>query len=204
MSADQPFYKEQTRWAFVHATVPLAIYFATRNIVLTLLLIYVWETIEYILSRFISYLHESVGDSLVGDPVVGSLTVFSFWLLDQATDWDDAIVDVSGRRRFFCILVLFCVTPLIEIGQRTNLRLCAPHVGTLLYALAYAGVVLVFYVPHLGSTPIGQSVFVWLIIVALLALAAAPHTDTPSSFQRVVSMELLVLAAAFVAYIALQ
>lgn len=188
-----PFYAEQAGWPFVHAVVPLALYFATRDLELTLLLIYVWESVERVLALFIKYFKESVYDSLIGDPLVGATAAFTFWLLDQATGWDDALrANVSPLRRAACFIVIAALASFIELGSTRVV-----HVGVLIYTLFYTIVALLFY----GSAPllVLQSVLAWLIIVHIYALAAAPRITVPSTFLRVFGTELLVLVGALIA-----
>lgn len=195
------FYKEQTSWPFVHAVVFLALYFATRDIVLTLLLIYVWETFEFLLSNVWPYLRESMWDKMVGDPVIGSLSVLAFWVLDQATGWDDTFVqEVNPWWRFFGFVAVSVPGWLIVLDKRVEGRDWMPLFGTALYALVYIGLGLAIYSDYLSGA-VGDSVLAWLAIVAFLALFAIPALPWPGPFMRVLAAELLVLAITFGVFI---
>jgi hypothetical protein len=194
----QAFYKEQTRWPFVHAVVPLALYFATRNIILSLLLIYVWETAERLLKRVTSYFSENDDDSLIGDPLIGSLSIFSFWVFDQATGWDTVICENTNPwLRAACFLLIAVVSPIVEL-DKSKLEARGPHLGTLAYALYYYVIALLFYTFAFTDPPaVGQSVAAWLAIVFIYALvAAAPLWVDFSLFMRIFMAEVFVTMVA--------
>lgn len=201
---ETPFWKEQTRWPLVHATFSLAIYFLTRDIVLALLLVYVWESIEYVLSRIFPYFKESRGDSVFGDPLVDALSIFAFWILDQATEWDDVLLNnVSSSRRLWCFIVLVPFGLLVEVGQSAQRARCDPHIGSLLFLLAYIGVVLAFFASLFSELPaLMESVLVWLIFVVFYGLFVIPYFVSPSPWVRIVFAEVLSVVGAAITLVA--
>jgi hypothetical protein len=84
------FAHEQSVYPFVHATVNLAIYMCTRNFAATVIAWYAWETIEKSLSKAVPSLAENCDDSLIGDPVIGLLSISSFFIADFALNYDSA------------------------------------------------------------------------------------------------------------------
>jgi hypothetical protein len=203
-----PFYLEQSSWPFVHAVVPLALYFATRDIVLTLLLIYVWESLEFLLSRVVVWLRESIWDKVIGDPMIGALSVLVFWILDEATGWDDVFrSQVGGTRRFFGFLLVWLPSSLVLLDRRRAGvdRWYTPVLGAPLYALVYIGLALAIYSPYLRPfDAVGQSVLAWLTLVAFYAVLTVPAVAVPSPFLRVLIGELIALAAASIVFVVIS
>lgn len=201
--SEKAFYKEQTRWPFVHAVVALALYFALRNLVLTFLLLYVWESFEVLIAAAYNYFSEGKTDSLLGDPLIGALSAFAFWILDQTTGWDDVFHDsVGGWRRFLCFALIAVPSALVE-KDKSDVRIRRPHIGTLLYTLYYIVVAVIFYIGIFDEpVAVGQSVLAWLTIVFIYALAGgAPITIGFPVFMRVFFAEVAVTMTASILFL---
>jgi hypothetical protein len=189
------FYREQKRWAFTHAVLPLAVYIATRDPVLSLLLAYVWESVELLVSLRYKYFREKADDSLIGDPLNATLSILAMFLLDTAFGWAVAFrAEVSIIRRLLCLIALAAPASLIEVGDSTNRRFV--HTGVLLYTVFYTAVALAVYVPIFSSVSAGvaNSVLTWLLIVNVYALAIAPlalSLEFPP-YLRIISVSLLI------------
>ena len=124
MSGSNRFWLETTAWSLAHYLVYAALYWASRNLLLSLLLMYVWESIElaiYLLAgnRYAVFVgtagtteRESVADSLIGDPLIGGLGIATFALADAfvaplpvccAHTWQRAAVFLLQAASLFCI-----------------------------------------------------------------------------------------------------
>ena len=99
-AGEEPFYLEQKRWPFAHAISNIALYQATRDPVLSLLLAYVWETLEFLLSLRFKFMKETMGDKMVGDIGVGFLSIWAFWVIDKTFGFDEfALAHISPWKR---------------------------------------------------------------------------------------------------------
>lgn len=181
------FWREDSVYPFVHATLPAALYFATRHALLALLLMYVWESVEAALALYVSgdTFGESVADSLIGDPLVGALGIGALALLDAACGWSALVVDATtlGARLLVFVYVAAPALALFTLGAERVARM-----RTLLIAAYGATIVLVgllMYAPVLAQ--VGAPLAVWLGLVALLALAGALRAPS-SVYVRVVTV----------------
>lgn len=205
------FWRERTAWPFVHAVLPLALYALSRNFVLALLLIYVWETIETAASIFIKALTENKYDALIGDPIIGALAITTLFVLDCAFNWRDAFcAAVPLGLRIGAFLVLWLVTGLAFAYEPRlhdmTWRVVWPAPAI---ALLYAATLLIFFnrvvfrAASADEVAAGTSVLVWLLLMALLAAAAtlAPPSQyvLSSTFLRVLLAELVLLVGALIA-----
>lgn len=204
------FLRERTAWPFVHAVVPLALYAVSRNLALSLLLIYVWESFEALGLFFSDIFSESKTNSLIGDPLVGALAIFSLYAMDCAFGWSEpfcATVPLGLRLGAFAVLSLanafaFAYTPRIH-NLSWSLVWAAPLIAAL-----YAGTLLIFFNRVLfrpqsdAERSAGTSVLVWLLLALFYASAAtlSPPSETllSSTFLRVLIAELLVLVVVLV------
>ena len=154
------------------------------------------ESLEFLISlRFPSF-RETVGDKLLGDPLVGLLSIFAFWLLDLATGWEVYLlseVGVGWRIVSIGILMLLSFFTIDLDLPHTKDAVCVPHVGSLLYGSLYIIVVLLIYGRY---EALDNNVIVWICVVAFYAAVAGMRFTPPSTFQRVVSAQSLVLAVA--------
>jgi len=204
------FVRERTAWPFVHAVMPLALYAVSRNLTLSLLLIYVWESFEALGSLFSGIFTENKTNSLLGDPLVGALAIFTLYAFDCAFGWSEPFcttVPLGLRLGAFVVLGLassfaFAYTPRIN-----NLSWSLVWVVPLIAAL-YAGTLLLFFNRVLfrpqndAESDAGVSVVVWLLLALFYALSAtlSPPSERllSSTFLRVLIAELFVLVLALV------
>ena len=199
-----PFYEERALWSFAHATCALALYIASRNIVLSLLLMFVWESYEAIASRYVVFFLEDIGDSLIGDPLVGALAIFTAWLIGQATGWDAIALEEAGFwRRWLCFVVIALINSGVGAvfhpdGQRSNRHIVTR--GVILVLLLQVVTIFSFY-GNLLESRLGPNIVWWLLMGLAYGWAAAMPTNRPSTFFRVVVMEILVLLGNFIAFV---
>jgi len=207
------FLHERSAWPFVHAVLPLALYATLRNAVLALLLIYVWETLETLLSLFLRSFTENKTDSLLGDPLVGALAIATLYTLDSAFGWQSAVLattSLAARLGAFAVLGAVSALGFAFRPRASNLSWSLVWVVPLISAL-YAATLLVFYNRVLfrartdAESDAGTSVVVWLLLVFAYATAATLSPPTTrllsSTFLRVLAAELLLLAGALLALI---
>jgi len=205
------FWRERAAWPFVHAVVPLALYFVLRDAVLALLLIYVWETVETLLALGVDFLTENKLNALVGDPLIGGLNILGFFLLDRAFGWDEAFcatVPTGLRVGAFLVIGVASFAAIIDDSADAYGRIF--NFGAALLTLIYAGAALAFFnaVVFHPTTPqedaAGESVRAWLLVVGLLALVAVPRPDPTSPFSatfvRVGLLSLLSVIVALIVY----
>lgn len=178
---------------------------------------YIFETFERLITKAVlsvrqprarkpaatGYFEEPADDSLIGDIIVGSLSIVNFWLLDQATGWGEAVLsDTTPVFRFFAFAAVALPSVAIELSI-FNTR--PVHAGTLLYATVYIAAASIFYFVFAElSADALKSVFAWLAIVVLNALVAAPYWSALSVWLRIVLAELIVLAIVFITFVVLQ
>jgi hypothetical protein len=204
-----PFYKENKIWPFVHSVMPLALFFTSRNIVLSLLLIYVFETMEKTVSFFTPYFKENAADSLIGDPVNGALAIFAGWLVTQGTNSNERFLhEVGFWRRWGCFLVIGAVGSIIAIitcpegfESRDRQRIT---IGVALIIVVYVGIVLLFYLPYLEDTQISFDITLWLIGASFIALCAEPQLKAISCYMQVIIADVILVVAAFIMFLILE
>lgn len=169
------FWRDNSVYPFVHAVLPAALYFATRNALLSLLLMYVWETIEATLALAISRqtFGESAADSLIGDPLVGTLGIGALALLDAAYGWVDV---VKRAAPLWLRLLAFAYVASVSLAffalSAEQVERSRPLLVTA-YGASIVVIGLLMYAVALRSARFGQPLGAWLGLVALLALAAA-------------------------------
>lgn len=204
------FLRERTAWPFVHAIIPLALYAVSRNLTLSLLLIYVWESLETIFSLFGSLFSENKTDSLIGDPIVGSLAIFTLYVLDCTFGWRTVFCDsVPLALRLGAFAVLGLISALAFAYKPHNFNLTCSFVWVVpVMALLYAATILVFFNRIIfrpqtaAEMEAGTSTLVWLLLAGVFTAAAtlSPPSTTflSSTFVRVVAAEVLVLVTVLV------
>ena len=186
---DPPFYAEQAPWPYVHAVVPIALYIAIRynprrvpaylSLLVTILLVFVWEFFERIASYLVPVLQEPIDDSLIGDPLIGASGVLAFWLTDQYSEADSAFAETVQwywRALVFVLAGALTVIAGLFIGPRI-------YGGLVIYAFIYFFLGALYGIPIL-SAPEGrartlaiQNVMLWLGLTSLYALVSAPVTN---------------------------
>lgn len=198
------FYEERAPWPFVHATVPLLLYFVTRNATLSLLLLFFWETLETVLSFASDFFVEEKPNSLIGDPLVGALTIMGFFFLDIAFRWREPFtMSVSPWLRFatFATVGLASAIVIIDGDGDSGSWL---SVGLLIFGLVYLGLVLAFFnrIIFRWRTSMeqkaGHSALVLIGVVALLLIVAAPRFSSDSLLSSVFLRVVIVEAIFFV------
>jgi uncharacterized membrane protein YhaH (DUF805 family) len=204
-----PFYKENKIWPYVHAVTPLALFVATRDLTLSILLVYVFETAEIIVSFSRPYFKENSPDSLIGDPLNGALTIFAGWLASQGTRSNEIFLHrVSFWTRWGCFGVIGVLASLVAIitcplNKETKDRQ-RNTIGTAIIAIIYVGVALLFYVPHFDEPLIKRDIGMWLVAATFIAVCAEPQLKITSSFIQVIIADLIVILAAFVVFLVLN
>lgn len=204
--ADPIFYEERAPWPFVHATAPLLLYFVTRNLTLSLLLIFLWETLETLLSLMFNFFSEQKPNSLIGDPLVGALTILGFFFLDVAFGWRRPFtMSVSPWLRFAAFLTIGVASSIVIVDGDGDAGSWL-SVGLLIFGIVYIGLVLAFFNRIIfryrtaDERRAGHSALMLIAVVALLLVAAAPRfsptSPLSSVFLRVVVVEALFLAVA--------
>lgn len=173
------WYRENSVWPYVHSATPAAVYIWTRDPVLALLIAYISETAEVILSSDIPTLNEQMWDSLVADPITDGLAILVFWLLDQLMHTDVIVlIYVPWWRRLAVFLVCFVA------GSIPNLVHTPIIYGgiSLFYAVTVFAVVVGYYKYIFLSRPntverlIGQNLLSYLAVLSVYAIVALPIT----------------------------
>lgn len=88
MPNKQAFWREKSLWPLSHSIVPLTFYAITNSLVATIIGVYLWESIEFLLSLLLrsccgsNALSEKKADSLIGDPLLGIFSTLPLFLLD--------------------------------------------------------------------------------------------------------------------------
>lgn len=199
-----PFTSEEKIWPYVHTLVPAALYIATRRPILSLLIMYVSESLEAIFRNVYHVFWEDVNDALISDPLIGALAILLFWLLDQTTGADIAFRRlVSPWLRFFAFVLVVVATPVANVLDGARV-----HWGALAYYAIYLFVALVFYHRLLLSASRGalewtaaQSIVVWLVLTLVYTLVALPNPngalgDIGSLFTRMLLTSLVFIGLA--------
>lgn len=203
------FAHEQSVYPFVHATVNLAFYMCTRSFTATVIAWYVWETVEKVISSGgVTALVEDCNDSLIGDPVIGLLSILSFFVLDFVTGFD-----VVFRRHAWPAARLF-VFLVIGLASFIAPQLETEHFywGIAIYTGVYIVAVLVGFSNLLfcaGTSKehryAGLSTVIWLIAVLVYAIISIVVLDGPlgtSSWMRVLYAGLAFLFASLTGLLA--
>lgn len=182
------FWRENAAWPLAHYIVPAALYVATRNLFLSLWLDWAWESVERLLATQFASFEEPWDDSLIGDPLQGSLAIVTLWLADATWQWGDttlARVPVALRLLHFATVALASFA--IDLAHTRRLRW-----GVLVYGALYVGTALLIYGAHADTAA-------WLSVVVAQTLVTAPVLSRPSVFTRVFATGLLALLCFFVA-----
>lgn len=197
MAGHAAFWRENSVYPFVHSVVPAALYVATRRVALSLLLMYVWETVEATLALVASraMFGEHAADSLIGDPLVGALGIGALALLDAAYDWAPAVCAATalGTRLLAFAYIAGLSLAFFPLGAERVVRLRPRLVAA--YGVSIVLIGLLMYAPALRAPRVAAPVAAWLALVAALALAGT--VSRPSSvYVRVAAVNGVVFGAA--------
>lgn len=176
------FAQEQSVYPFTHAVVNVALYMCLRDLKLAIILFFLWEPAEYFLKQVFSSLEEVCNDSLVGDPLIGFLAIFAFWLHDKTTNADIAFRQTAlPVSRWLVFIIVGLASFLIPVLETANF-----YWGIVIYTAIYVLAVTVGFWYLEGVA--GRSVALWLLAVVAYAIISVPVTDGPnivSSWMRV-------------------
>lgn len=139
-----------------HFLVPAALYFALRDPVASLLLMYVWESVElavYMIfkGRYVMFAgrtdtttRETAGDSLLGDPLMGATGIAVFFVADKAFSWPGPLFSVlwPGTLRFFAFLTQAALSLAVDAQTRGGKKIGAAIFGAgyILFAALFYGI----------------------------------------------------------------
>ena len=202
------FWREDSPWPFVHAVVPLAVYVSLRHLLVSLLLIYVWETVETLLGIVLPFFKEPKLNSLVSDPLVGTASILVFVAFEAALDNQaEFLAAASATRRITALVLIGALSPLAALGDRTETKRWSLRYGALLYALLYFIVVIVAYAGVASS--VRSSLVVWITLLVLYALAVTPiaperYRGYASAWSRIIYSIVAAALAALVTAIVLN
>lgn len=208
-SAAPNFWKERDPWPYAHAIVPLTLYAMSRQYLFSLLLIYVWESVEALIGLLAPYYDENKYNSLISDPIVGALAITTLFLLDCATGWGDAFceaVSLGLRVLVFVVVGLGSTVLLIDRhADRDGKRLNEGVVWLALGTALFGGIVLSLGLRGQTSDAsilAAQAIAVWVVIVLFLAIFIAPRPSAAapltSTFWRIILAEGILFLAAIV------
>lgn len=203
----RPFWQEQAVWPYVHSLIPMAVYIATRDLRLSILVLYISETLELLGAGTLQVLAECIWDALLGDILIGTMAIFNLWLLDQRDDAGLYFKMIfSPWWRLAAFLFAFASMPLaptFPIADTVTL-------GVLIFYVLYAAGGAWFYWGALKPAPYGspeylagRSVATWLVYAGIYALVAFPISDqtATSRFFRMASVSLLLFLTSAVLYL---
>lgn len=212
------FCYEESPWPFVHSVVPLAVYVLTRNFLLTLVLMYAWETLETVLGMFSDFFNETKSDALIGDIVIGLASVLVFMLFELAFDLrDNFLASVGLTTRISALVTIGVLSLIVSMDSQLSKRLRSElrknsvrdndrvivtfRAGAIVYALLYLGLVVVFL--HEKLHLVYKDLYVWLPMVLLYALVVTPVVVLPSqtiasAWLRVFALSTILILAATV------
>lgn len=207
-----PFWREESVFPALHYVVPLLLYQATRNALLTIVIVYAWETVEQTAARH-GYRHlagEQWDDSWIGDILMGALPACTFALLDDVYGWREAVTGTAGPPLALRVLLYVAVAVASLFLHRWQpSRTWRPEL--VVFALAYAGLGLAVFAPfwasHGPGAAIRASTLAWLAGAGLAMAVSVPRMPVDgktggaairgtSSYIRVFVAGLLLLIAA--------
>jgi hypothetical protein len=177
----------------VHYILPAALYAASRNLFLSLWLVWAWESVEHVLALGFPSLAETWYDSLLGDPLQGSLSIASMYLADAVWLWGESVV---ARVPLALRLLHFGIVAVTSFGANSFAG-ASLRVGVLAYGALYVGSALLIY----GAN---DDVAAWLVTVGAVTLVATPtieplRSNALSVFSRVLFSGMLAFFVLMVA-----
>ena len=198
------FWLDQEAWPVAHVLVPAALYVALGRFWLCIALIYLYETVEWILAQLIHWnvLNEPrPGDTILGDPLMGMLGI----------GFVAQLIFVFRQQKMF-VALSFWPRALVFILQAGTSVAIDLHFGAFRYGLIIFGTVYLlsgalgyyFMLRHNKSTSNRtiECVVGWLLFATLLIIAAllplAPPTGHFSALSSVFIRMLYVAGAMFV------
>lgn len=180
------FAQESAVFPLVHAVTPLAFYMCTRNFLLSITAMYVWEQMELLLSGAFASLAETCSDSLVGDPIIGFFGMLPFVLLDWVTGFDVVFRRHANVWLRVLAFVGIGIATLIPVHLETSTVYwgIAVFIPTYILVALLAFKDLVFYTgPNAEVQYAGISVIIWLIAVLTHGIVALIKTPADSLYS---------------------
>jgi len=181
-----PFWREESPYPFAHFVLPLALYGAVRNVLLTMLLVYVWESVEQLLARtgYARYAGEQWDDSWFGDIVLGLLAAGTFAVADSTYGWREA-VQMMGPPLWLRVVGYLAIV-LASVMVRWQCGGTWVRWQLLLFTAVYAAVTLAVFAPYwnagAGAGPlIRASTLAWLAVALVAMLISLPVL--PAKYQ---------------------
>ena len=195
------FTREQTAWPLCHALVPAALYVAAQDVIVALLLMYAWETLEYLIYLAgVASLKEDAGDSRLGDPLQGAASIAAVWIWTTTRSG----VVAATFSLWFRIIVLFGGAAVFSAAFDPAIPGAAiGAVYILVVGLAYNAGAIVWTAPDDGPD-VAYALVAWLVI-AVLQVAAFATTTCQSNARpwvRVFAASLAALTAGVIVYAA--
>jgi hypothetical protein len=195
------FWAEQSVWPFVHSVVNIAFYNSFRSLEWAIIALFAWEVFEKITTYVSPVLAEDCFDTLVGDPIIGVVAIFTFWLLDKVTGFDVAFLrHVTFPRRLLVFAAIGIASPIAPLLQTTQF-----YAGIAIYTAVYVLAILIGFLPTVQNEGINrevararQSIFVWIgavLVYALVSVFVLPGNSFffASSYMRALSVSLALL-----------
>ena len=175
-----PFWREESGFPFVHYVLFLSAYVTSRNLLLTVVLVYAWESLEQVLARA-GWAHragEQWDDSWWGDVLIGVLGAASFALIDEQTAWSATATAVPLGVRL-AVYAAHIVTSWCIVWPWPDQTHVRP--GVLVVTVLYAAASLLGYAWYFTSVPgVSGTIALQLALVAASALLAAPVVRDPT------------------------
>jgi hypothetical protein len=198
---DPRFWREERSWPFSHVVMPLAVYVTTQDITLSLLVIYVWETAEQVLSYANPYFGETRNDSLIGDPLLGASAIFAYAAIGSALGVREPfLAATSVGVRLVALLALGVLTVVLAMDERVVERAerrWLARCGVPLYTLASVGIILAFYIgPALQSASVANALAAWLALQLVYGALATPVAPLAVRTYAALYMRMLVVSVA--------
>jgi len=192
------FWSEDAAWPLAHYLIPASLYFAIRNPWITLLLAYVWESVEFLLSSLRAdkillddeqkapferlnkkddnfFSEPDRSDSLIGDPLQALLSVMTFYFADTFLGWTPPDGLFSPMLRLGAVAAVTATWIVADYSVRCCNRKF--RYGALIYGIIYIGSTLAFYggaiahaADNVQTDKVWQSIGAWLTVAAVQTL----------------------------------
>lgn len=210
------FFREDSIWPYVHCLINGSLYYNVRSWRLSLLLMYIWETLEYaVVSQFSDKFSEAKDDSLVGDPIVGFLIITALFIADVILGGKTAFIrTVPAYIRFLCFVTHGIMATVVGFfNSNSGWPILLVGVLFVAIALAFYGS---FIFPRQADVVFERARLItkrhltqFLYFVVVLTLLVAPRPFHPerfpfNSWMRVVLAETTYLGAMSIAYVMIR
>lgn len=214
---ETPFWREETVYPCLHYIMPLCMYAATRNVFASIVIVYAWESAERVAARcgMKTEAAEQWDDSWIGDPLIGTLAIVAFGIVDAVYGWREAAIGPFGPPLLLRLLLLLALSVVIVFIVQRWPSLPQPltwRPELIAVWAAYVAIVLAGFAPfwarHGPGRAVQDSTIVWLSAVTAaiaVALPKLPNRTNPavgikggSVYIRVFVTGLLLLVAALV------